>query len=260
MTALRAFFIAFLAFGCGKFTLSPYLADVDNTKLNQGQTSRIEALSAAGSDSFKVAVVSDTHNYYDELAEQVEFINKRSSEYAFVIIGGDLTNLGLYREFETSKKILGRLRIPYVTAIGNHDLLSNGGDVFEQMFGPRDFAFVFRQTKFVVFNNNNWESSGKVPDLGFIENELASSVSQNHVLIAHVSPDDKDRWSEEDKQEMRSLVNTYNVDYFLNGHDHNPLGGTFGNASRITIGASNKGKVLELRISNAGVEHEFLSF
>lgn len=255
-----AYILTFLIVSCGKFTVSPYVSNTPDSKLNNNQLTSIKNNEGTTSSTFKIAVISDTHNYYNELEEQVEYINDHKDDYAFLIIGGDLTNLGLLGEFETTKKILQKLQIPYLSAIGNHDLLSNGSSIFDQMFGPRDFAFEFKQSKFIFFNNNNWESSGLVPDLDFVESELSSSAMTNNILVAHVSPLDSDRWSEQEKADMQSLVDTYNVDYFLNGHDHNPGDGTFGVATRVTIGASNKGKILELNISNTGVTHQFVDF
>lgn len=259
LALVAVLFAGILSNSCGKFTLSPYLADTPNSFLNKKQVRSIESIAYDGSNSFKVAVISDTHNYYDDLADQIDYINDRREEFSFVIIGGDLTNLGLLREFETTKKLLQSLELPYVSAVGNHDLLSNGPAVFSQMFGPTDFSFTFKQTKFVVFNNNNWESSGKVPDLNFVESELVSATETHIVLVGHVSPLDDDRWSTEEVSEMEELVNKYNVKYFLNGHDHNPGESAFGVATRTTIGASNKRKVMELTIDNSGIRHEFIS-
>ena len=262
MKKIGVFVLAFglLFLSCGKFTVSPYVSSTPNSRLNQHQLQDIKSLEPTSSDTFKIVALSDTHNYYNEFSDQIDYINSKSGEYKFVIISGDLTNLGLLREFETTKKLLKKLRIPYVTAVGNHDLLSNGASIYRQMFGLTDYSFTFRQTKFIFFNNNNWESSGIVPNLSFVESELASSTSTNHVLVAHVSPQDKDRWNQEEKDDMQAIVDTYGVNYFLNGHDHNPGANTFGVATRVTVGASNKGKILELEISNAGVTHQFIDF
>lgn len=253
--------VLLLAISCGKFTVSPYVSNTPNSKLNKNQLSTIKESDTGADSSFKIAVLSDTHNYYKELEEQIDYINKHKNEYAFVLIGGDLTNLGLLREFETTKKLLQRLKLPYISAVGNHDLLSNGGRIFDQMFGPSDFSFTYNQTKFILFNNNNWESTGKVPDLEFVEEELLGSSSQYNVLIGHVSPLDKDRWTERDKQEMGTVFRTYNVNYFLNGHDHNPGGESYEGGTRVTIGASSKRKILEVEFASGGggVSHNFIS-
>ena len=93
-----------------------------------------------------------------------------------------------------------------------------------------------------------------------MESELASSSSSNNVLISHVSPEDRDRWNEAQRNEFSKLVSDYSVDYYLNGHDHNPTCSNFSTATRCTIGASVKGKILELNLSNTGVGHQHVKF
>lgn len=245
---------------CGEFNVSPYISKTADSKTNTKQLSLISQNESTAGTSYKIAVLSDTHNYYKELEDQVEYINARKNEYEFVIVSGDITNLGLLREYEMTKRLLEKLSIPYVVAAGNHDLLSNGESIYDQMFGSSNFAFTYKQTKFIVYNNNNWEATGRIPDLGFVEGQLASSSSSNNIIISHVSPEDSDRWDEAQVNEVRNLVSSYGVDYYLNGHDHNPTCSDFSGATRCTVGASVKGKILELNLSNSGVSHQFVEF
>ncbi|MCO4755996.1 MAG: hypothetical protein KC478_16060, partial [Bacteriovoracaceae bacterium] len=59
---------------------------------------------------------------------------------------------------------------------------------------------------------------------------------------------------------LKNLVTTYSVDYYLNGHDHNPGCNSYATATRCTIGASSKGKILELNLTNSGVSHQHVKF
>ena len=127
--------IIFILFGCGKFNYSPYISNTANTNHNYHALKRIAARDGLFTSNFKVAVISDTHDYYNELHKTIKYINARKDEYAFVIITGDMTNIGLLSEFETAKKFYDYLEVPYIVTIGNHDLLTNGGEIFDQMFG-----------------------------------------------------------------------------------------------------------------------------
>ena len=245
---------------CGEFNYSPYASNVKKENLNTKSLNSVENRSSSFTNTFKVAVISDSHDYYEELAKQVKYINNNKDEIAFVIHTGDATNLGLKPELNLFRDKIDELKIPLIMGIGNHDLLSNGKDIFQKRYGKQlDYSFVFKQTKFILINNNNWESSGMVPDLGWLEKELVASTDTHKIILGHVQPDDPERYSTKMISDTKNLVNSFGVDYFINGHNHNPSEGTFGTAKRLTAGSSFKGKLLILEISDAfGVQFEFV--
>ena len=49
-----------------KFSYSPYTADVSDIELNEQNLKLIQEKEAATPADFKVAVISDTHNYYND--------------------------------------------------------------------------------------------------------------------------------------------------------------------------------------------------
>lgn len=253
-------FLFFLGLSaCGKFIHSPYISKTENRNLNPKNVVEISNRATSFTNTYKVAVLSDTHDYYSDLKKQVDYINERKDEIAFVLHAGDATNLGMLVEWETYKSFIDDLEVPFVMVIGNHDMLTHGVSIYHQMFGDDlDFSFVFKQTKFIFINNNNWESNGDAPDMSFLENELVSSSETHKVIVAHVQPDDSHRYSEYEIDEMKNLVDTHNVKYFINGHNHNYGDGTFGTATRVTVGASVKGKLLIVDIADGGISHTFI--
>ena len=257
--------ILLIIVSCGEYKYSPYAFDVPNINHNENTLNEIldagiNYQSLSPKPQFKIAVISDTHDYYDGLEKQVSFINSNANQIDFVIVAGDLTNVGLLSEYEASKSRLDRLKIPYLTTIGNHDLLIDGGTIYQRLFGDDTYAFNYKGTKFILYNNNNWESSSNIPDLNWVESELASNTQPNLILLSHVAPNDSDRFTESQISHTRDLVNDYGVQYYLNGHNHNPGEGTFGNATHLTIGSSSKNVVVVLTIDpEYGVEHEFIN-
>ena len=250
--------ICLLCVECGDFTLSPYISDAPNYKHNSHDLKKIQDIEASTNSSFKIAVFSDTHDYYDELKDNIKYINSHKDEYAFVIVTGDITNIGLLSEFETFKDLMDELDIPYILTIGNHDLLTNGGEIFSQMFGKTTFYFDFKQTRFILYNNNNWESSYPVPDDDWLENALSTSGQTHNIMFSHVSVLDDARFTEEQMNSFQSMTDSYNVKYQVNGHDHNPDESSFGNSQKVTVGAASKKVFLELSISDGGVSHDFV--
>lgn len=102
---------------------------------------------------------------------------------------GDSTNLGLLQEFEWTQRALSRLRVPALVAIGNHDALSSGKAVYSQLYGPFDFAFVYKSTKFVVLNSNSLEFPGSAPNRAWLDAQLSDLEGANSaLLVTHQDP------------------------------------------------------------------------
>lgn len=257
----RLLVFTFFLFSCGKLNYSPYTAEVSDRKLNERNLDYIADRSSVFGNDFKVAVLSDTHDYYKNLEKQIQYINDNKDEIAFVIHTGDATNLGLLPEWEMYLDEMGKLEIPYVMVIGNHDLLSNGKSLYKKLFGnDLNMTFDFKQTRFILFNNNNWESSGTVPNTNYVEEQLSTSGQTHNLFFAHVQYDDPDRYTESEINVMENLVSTYGVSHVINGHNHNFGAGSFSTATRLTVGSSHKGRVLILSISDSGVSYEFKKF
>ena len=253
--------ILLLFAACGELSFSPYEVQVTKSVVNEKNLQKIFNSSkySQKSDSFSIAIISDTHDYYDGLEKQVNYINNNSQSFDFVIVTGDLSNVGLVEEFEQTKKRLDKLNLPYITTSGNHDLLINGRQIYKAMFGNDTYSFEYKNTKFILYNNNNWESPSNVPDFNWVEHELASNSKSNLILLSHVAPNDTDRFTGSQISHIQELVDRYSVHYYINGHNHNPGTGNFGNATHLTVGASSKSTVLELTLSGSGVSHVFKS-
>ncbi|MBA2405096.1 MAG: metallophosphoesterase [Bdellovibrionales bacterium] len=255
---LFSFFLLLYFFSC-KYTYSPY--EVGTVKLHQNSINlqNIQNNETQTGNDFKVAFISDTHNYYEDLHDLINVINKRGP-YSFVVVTGDITNQGLLSEYTKTKEYLNDLKCPYLVVVGNHDLLSNGGKIYRRLFGSTDFSLIYKDAEFIFFNNNNWEAGGAVPNVEAVEAKLRASTASQKILIAHVSPEDKDRFTDSEISLWQNLVTTYNVNYFINGHDHTQDINGFGTGQRVTVGAPSKRAYFELIFSATGVTHQKISF
>lgn len=252
--------LLFLCFLCGcKFKYSPYEVGYPELRSNEVNLAAIQRDENQFGTEYKIAFISDTHNYYEELDDLIKTINQRGP-YSFVIVTGDLTNNGLLEEYQKTKEYLNDLNYPYLAIVGNHDLLSNGDRIFDKMFGKTNFNLVYKDLEFIFFNNNNWESPGVIPNIATVEDQLTVSISPFKILVAHVSPDDRDRFSKSEIENWERLVNSYRVDYFFNGHNHNPEEGSFATAKHITIGAPSKRTFFELIKDSNGLTHKEINY
>lgn len=77
---------------------------------------------------------------------------------------------------------MNKLNVPYVTLIGNHDVLGNGKAVFEEIFGTDNFSFIAGKTKFVCLNTNalEYDYSHPVPDFNFLNSEMTTGKMNTH--------------------------------------------------------------------------------
>ncbi|MEI9808826.1 MAG: metallophosphoesterase [Bacteroidota bacterium] len=112
-------------------------------------------------------------------------------DVSFVLLNGDLVDFGLNNEFNWVAARLNKLKIPYITAPGNHDMLANGKKIFNEMFGPENFTFSYGANRFIVLNTNSRETGfdGTVPDISWLQQQLAfTDEYQNIFVLSHVAP------------------------------------------------------------------------
>jgi 3',5'-cyclic AMP phosphodiesterase CpdA len=174
------------------FDYSPYVIDYDeeNSNVNQKNIERI--LGQSQDDSLiRIAFTGDTHRSYDELDDFVRAVNEFDKPVDFVVHVGDIADFGLPKQYLWGNEYLLKLNVPYIVIIGNHDLVSNGGDAYHEMFGKYDFSFIYKHTKFVVINTNSLEFdfNGKVPDVNWLNQQLKPDKSFSRaVVLFHVAP------------------------------------------------------------------------
>jgi outer membrane protein assembly factor BamB len=94
----------------------------------------------------RFAWLSDTHvgseRGGDDLGACVADINGQAG-LSFVLVTGDVTEMGSFANFRLAKAILDNLRVPYHIIPGNHDTKwsDSGGSDFRRLWGDDHFAF-----------------------------------------------------------------------------------------------------------------------
>lgn len=237
------------------FAYSPYEAQLDEAYHNTTDINLalINAADADDSQPFKVAVLSDTHYHFSKLQDAVEHIN-RNGNYAFAIVTGDIAENGLKQEFVYFYNIMANLKIPYLTAIGNHDYLSNGEKVYRQMFGVFNYTFVYNNVKFVLFDNTTYESS-KAPDMDWLASEVVNDSGYDHVIpIAHIPP--YDGQMENYAARYHGLMVENDIRASVHGHRHDfSIEQMYGDGVQyITVSSPQKRTYTELDITPSEIE------
>jgi Icc-related predicted phosphoesterase len=141
-----------------------------------------------------------------------------------VIITGDLADFGASFEYEEINKELKKLKVPFITVIGNHDCLANGTKLYQEIYGPLNYSFTWNGIRFIMHNTNSREFNfnGSVPDLSWIEQQLTDKQNYDAcIFVSHVPPYSDDFDSNLEEAYTSLIRNTKHTLFSSNGHRHN---------------------------------------
>ena len=107
------------------------------------------------SGPLKFAFITDTHYGQSaagnsDMLRLVEDMNSLE-DLDFVLMGGDLTNIGSDAQISGAKAILDKLKVPFYIVAGNHDhkWSENGCSTFLKVFGYEKFEFEAKGYRFI---------------------------------------------------------------------------------------------------------------
>ena len=155
------------------------------TDINAANIAEIQ-LQDDHSDTLRFVLTGDTQRHYDETTDFVDNIN-HLDDIDFVIHGGDMTDFGLSREYEWMYDIMNKLNVPFVSLIGNHDVLGHGKDVYLEVFGDYNFSFISHRTRFICLNTNalEFDYATPVPDFDYMYRFLDDTEDIDQTIGRH---------------------------------------------------------------------------
>lgn len=204
--------------GCNRMKASPWQTDIpaeargltyDNLQALAAQTAA--SANAATADKFRIALIGDPQGTPGDFRQVVERINAMD-DVDFILVLGDLTDYGLKHEYEWAYEALKKSRIPYFTAVGNHDAISHGKQIYQRMFGAFDYTFIHKGIKFVIWNNNKNEFGDH--NIAW----LAQQVDHRTVVASHIPPTPGDVHSQEEVDHWLAIANQAGIVASLHGH------------------------------------------
>jgi outer membrane protein assembly factor BamB/predicted phosphodiesterase len=177
-------------------------------------------------NAFHFAWISDTHigstTGAEDLSATVRDINEQDS-LAFVILSGDITELGSDEEIAQARTILQGLNKPYYIIPGNHDTKwsESGATTFLRVFGADRFVFSHEGMFFFGLHQGPLLRMGDghfaQEDLRWLDSLLATvTPTQPLIFITHYPLDDGiDNW-----YELTDRLRRFNTQAVLVGHGH----------------------------------------
>ena len=168
----------------------------------------------------------------DILLNTINKINKLNPDA--VVISGDITENGYYREFIKAKEYLDLLMPPTIVIPGNHDAKNIGDEVFEEIIGDRYSTLELDDSNIKIIGLDS-----SVPDLGygkigrlqkrFLESEIKDAKARNmfiiisvHHHIISVPNTGRERNVLSDAGDILLLLLENHINLVLSGHKHVP--------------------------------------
>ncbi|MEO7310177.1 MAG: PQQ-binding-like beta-propeller repeat protein [Chitinophagaceae bacterium] len=178
--------------------------------------------------AFRFALVSDTHigspngAAEEDLRRTIADINGQTG-IAFVVITGDITELGMDSELLLAKRILDSLNIKYYIIPGNHDTgwSESGGVSFTSIFGADKFLFDYNGIRMMGCASGPYVrmSDGHIPRdaVNWMDSVLQKTDSRQPLIFFNHYPLDNslDNW-----YEGVDRLKTKNTIAYLCGHGH----------------------------------------
>jgi len=162
-------------------------------------------------EPFKIAVIGDPQGTPLDFKKTIESIN-RLTDIRFILILGDITDHGLLHEFEWAFKALEASNKPWFTAIGNHDGLAFGPEIYQNIFGPLDYRFEYSGLRFLMWNNNVKEFND--PNFKWLRENFA----ENRTVVASHIPPVLDLHNQKELDEWDQMYRDFSVVASLHGH------------------------------------------
>ncbi|PBQ32993.1 metallophosphoesterase [Sphingobacteriaceae bacterium] len=199
-------------YSCKKFEYSPYQKDVKDEliskNLNALNITKLLADSEHSDDTVTIVYSGDSQRFYDELESLVKKVNTLPN-IDFFVLAGDVADFALAQEYLWVEERLRKLNVPFLCAVGNHDLIEDNGEIYTKLFGEKNYSFIYKDYKFLFHDTNGREYGfdGTAPNLSWMDAELKDKTPKWFVGVSHISPYNED-FDKSLEQPYRKLLNS----------------------------------------------------
>lgn len=240
--------ITFSISSCDSFEHTPWQHTSPSEPSNQWNLRKLNA--QQNKDSvLKIAFIGDTQRFYSNTKAVVNFINKLDS-IDLVLISGDISDFGLYLEYEEMSRILKELNVPYFAVIGNHDMINNGERLFLDYFGSAHQVIEYDGYYFLLHNTNSVSVAfdGSLPNMPKLDSMLESIPKGSPIIaVSHVPPHNVD-FDPNMHDDYEKLWADNGVILSLNGHNHAYANWIVRGVQYINSSSPSKGELVEITV------------
>lgn len=183
-----------------------------------------------------IAHISDLHvgiSSFDEevFLKAVSEINSLKPD--MIILTGDITDNGYYKEYMQAMKYLAMFEAPLFAVPGNHDSRNLGNQTFEELVGERSWKLT-KDDEFTIIgldSSSPDENRGHIglPQRLWMEHQLDTCVIEErfsivalHHHIISIPDTGRERNVLSDAGDILKTITTHEVDLVISGHKHVP--------------------------------------
>ena len=187
---------------------------------NQRQIDKIHVVLAA--DHFSFAVMGDNRNGFTTLKKILNDID--SNHYLFALDNGDLISNGRKIGYRIFFNIIKNEKTPFLTGIGNHEIINGGEKYYFEIFGKPYYSFDYDNSLFIVLDDSNTVRVDTV-QMKWLEQQLQKKYHHRFVFL-HTPPFDprpgKHQSLKDGKnaKEFMALMERYKPDIVFTSHIH----------------------------------------
>jgi hypothetical protein len=174
------FFLVIVIVFVGLFFLNKSYVPITGTIQNLNSAKKVE------SKSFSFAVAGDNHSnleVYDEIIGKVN-----ASQADFFVDLGDTTRVGGASEYADTQAVLNKLKVPYHMVIGQHDIVGNGQEIWQEYYGPTYYSWDYENAHFVALDDVTDPNVFSEVELSWFQRDLSSSSKNLKFVFLHVPP------------------------------------------------------------------------
>ncbi|WP_413559294.1 metallophosphoesterase family protein [Bdellovibrio sp. HCB209] len=202
---------------CAPFVDSPFSDALLRPERNLNAINVDRVGSIEDDDLIRIAVFSDPHQNYKAIDKVVYQINQ-NGPFDFIAGLGDYTNQAYNLEYDQFIEAIGRLNGTKLMAIGNHDAIGAGPELFRKAFGNPNFYFDRGSYRYIFFNSCNLETPEDF-DPQWLKDAVTSAPG-NVMIFSHVQLRDSERYFGDDKAILNDVITNSKVKVIFNGHNH----------------------------------------
>lgn len=143
---------------------------------------------------------------------------------AFTVATGDLTEDGIYDDFNVYLTMINNTGLPHYAIPGNHDVWNQGWDSYKNVLGPGTYSATAGNLRIIALDSAT-DSIGR-SQYAWLESQLQAKTEPYCIIITHYNFfaantfETAQASNTEEVYGMMRMFERYGVDYVLMGHSH----------------------------------------